>query len=266
VKIGHDLTGGSSSAILDGSGVIKSSGRIASVIIGGSIISGTDSSTGRLTNNATIRADDDIGTIIIKGDLLGAPDNDGNPSDGNFTPVVISARGQQVDPTVIAKNDVAIKSIRIGGRVEFAQILAGYDTALQPKNADAQIGPVVIGGNMIASSLIAGISPPVGKSFGTPADAKISGLGVKDNLDAPLGAVSRIASVIIKGGVLGTAETNDSATFAIAAQHLGALKVRGATIPLIAGPSNDFFSSFRHLGFSLGATSDGFDFHAFEVA
>lgn len=42
--------------------------------------------------------------------------------------------------SVTATNDVAIKSLAIGGSVELAQILAGYGTALASKNADAQIG------------------------------------------------------------------------------------------------------------------------------
>jgi hypothetical protein len=210
-----------------------------------------------------VRAVDDIGPITIKGSLLGSASVDGDPADGDFNPVVISARGQG-GIAFSAKNDVAIKSIKIGGRVEFAQILAGYDTALIAKNADAQIGQITIGGDLIASSIVAGVSTPA-PFFGTAADAKASGAGVKDSLDAD-GAISRIASLFIKGSVFGTLATNDTVTFAIAAQHLGSLKVGGTKIPLQSGPSNDLFGLNRRLGATLGATTDGFDFHAFEVA
>jgi hypothetical protein len=88
---------------------------------------------------------------------------------------------------------------------------------------------------------------------------------VKDSLDAN-GAISRIAGIMIKGSVFGTAATNDTLTFAIVAQHLGFLKVGGTRIPLQPGPSNDLFGIDRRLGTPQGATTDGFDFHAFEVA
>jgi hypothetical protein len=83
----------------------------------------------------------DIGSITIKGSLLGSVSLDGDPADGDFTAAVISARGQ--DLGFAAKNDIAIKSIKIGGRVKQAPILTGYDTALAAKNADAQTGPIV---------------------------------------------------------------------------------------------------------------------------
>jgi hypothetical protein len=57
VRIGHDLTGGSivGATALDRSGVIKSDGRIAGVTIGGSIVSGIDTSTGPLRHDSHIR-------------------------------------------------------------------------------------------------------------------------------------------------------------------------------------------------------------------
>ena len=159
---------------------------------------------------------------------------------------------------------MAIKSIKIGGRVEFAQILAGYDTTLAAMNADAQIGQIMIGGDLIASSIVAGVSTPA-PFFGTAADTKASGAGVKDSLDTN-GAISRIGGIVIKGSVLGTAATNDAITFGIVAQQLGSLSVGGTRIPLQSGASNDLFSAERRLGATLGTTSDGFDFHAFEIA
>lgn len=263
VKIAGDIAGGDTSIFQSPkSGYIEGL-RIASLFVGGSIRAGVDRGSGPLTDSGAVRAVDDIGPITIKGSLLGSASADGDPTDGDFTPASISARGQG-GIGFDAKNDIAIKSIKIGGRVELAQILAGYDPTLAAKNADAQIGPVTIGGDLIASSIVAGVSTS-GPFFGTPLDAKASGAEVKDSLDAN-GAISRIASIVIKGSVFGTAATNDAITFAIVAQNIGSLKVGGTKIPFQSGASNDLFGADRRLGATLGMTSDGFDFHAFEVA
>jgi hypothetical protein len=265
VKIGGDIRGNRTSDVgfqVTESGYIQGQ-RIASLFVGGSIRAGVDATSGVPTKVGSVRAVDDIGAIVIKGSLLGSTSNDGDSADGDFTPAVISARGQ-AGLSLTATNDVAIQSIKIGGRVERAQILAGYDPALAAKNADARIGAIVVGGDLIASSIVAGVATPA-PFFGTAADAKASGAGVKDSLDAK-GAVSKIASVVIKGSAMGTPGTNDVITFAIAAQQLGSLKVGGTTFPLKAGASNDLFAIEYRLGATRGATTDGFDFHAFEVA
>jgi hypothetical protein len=262
VKIAGDIAGGDSGSFQSPkSGYIEGL-RIASLFVGGSIRAGVDRTTGPLTASGSVRAVDDIGPVIIKGSLLGSTSADGDSADGDFTAAVISARGQG-GIGFSAKNDLAIKSIKIGGRVEFAQILAGYDTTLAAINADAQIGQITIGSDLIASSIVAGVSTPA-PFFGTAADAKASGAGVKDSLDAN-GAISRIAGIVIKGSVFGTDATIDTITFAIVAQHLGSLKVGGTKIPLQSGASNDLFGIDRRLGATRGATTDGFDFHAFEV-
>ena len=136
------------------------------------------------------RAGDDIGSLIVTGSLIGNSNPDGD------SPVIIAARGQH---TVLpgATSDLAIGRIAIGGRVEFAIILAGYDTRLVPRNADAQIGAVTVGGDWIASTIVAGVVDG-GNGFGNSLDAKI-GLGTDT-----LGIVSKIASITIGGLALGT--------------------------------------------------------------
>jgi hypothetical protein len=267
VKIGHDLTGGSitGSDSLDRSGVIIAGGRIVSVIVGGSIISGTDSSIGNLTQ-PTIRAGDDIGSLTVKGSVIGSVPVGGSP------PVVISARGQAISSLAPgAKNDLAIKSITTGGRVEWAEIRAGYGTDLLPVNADAQIGTVTVGGDWISSTLIAGVETGGPNNiFGNSDDRKITNTGqpgFKDTADQNgNGAISRIAAVVIKGRALGTAASTDSALFGIEAQQIGSIKVSGLAARLIAGAGNDLFTDRRPLGVTLGTSDpDGFDFHAFEV-
>ena len=125
-----------------------------------------------------IRADDDLGTVLIKGSIVGNSNN----------PAVIAARGQSV-PTA---TDLAIGSLTVKGRVEFAQILGGFDVSNAGVNADAQIGSVTVGGDWIASSLVAGAIAGNG-FFGDTGDAKIV-----DPNDDPL-VFSKIGSLTIAG-------------------------------------------------------------------
>jgi hypothetical protein len=229
VKIGHDLKGRSisgTSGNLDGSGSIQSGGRIASVVIGGSVISGIDTSTaGTLTKNASIRAGNDIGSLIVKGSVIGNTNADGD------TPVIISARGQAV-PGVTT--DVAVGKVTIGGRVENARILAGYNVFLAAVNGDAQIGAVSVGSDWVASSLVAGVKNTASgnSQFGNSGDASI-GAG---NLDI----IAKIASINIGGQVFGTpVSTSGTDHYGFVAQQIGAIKVGGTTIALAAGASND---------------------------
>ena len=258
VRIGGDLIGDSSGTPIDSNGYIRGA-HIGSVFIGGSIHAGIDASStgGVLTRNASIRAADDIGSIVVKGAIVG------NSIGGKITPVIISARGQAAPGP---KSDVAIGKISIGGRVELADILAGFDETLAPKNADAQIGSVTVGGDWISTNLIAGVTPGTGLVFGDSNDAKISGSGVKDKSDAA-GAVSKIGPVVIKGNAVGTFTPDDVATFGIEAQQLVSIRLGGALAPLHRGVSNDLFDDSHPLTTTtgIGNTSDGFDFHAFEV-
>ncbi len=229
VKIGHDFIGGSvtGTASLDESGCIQSVRRIASVFIGGSIISGIDNSTGALTKNATIRAGNDIGSLSVAGSLIG------NTTSNGASPVVISARGQH---TQGATSDLAIGKITIGGRVEFANILAGYNTSLSPVNANAQIGPVNVGGDWAASNLVAGASNIASSNtkFGNANDAKIA--GGTDNA----AIISKIASITIGGHLFGTpASVSTTDHFGFVAEQVGSLKVGGFAIPLTAVPHQD---------------------------
>jgi hypothetical protein len=225
VKIGGNIKGGdiNEAGVNSDTGVVLAE-RIASLYIGGSIIAGTESGGGSLVDSGAVRVEDDIGPITIKGSLLGNVNN----------PVVISARGQAT-PTATA--DVAIKSINIAGRVEFADILAGYDLSGIPAgvNADAQIGPVVVGGDWIASSLVAGVqddaTPDHDSFFGDADDQKITG-----GTDQP-GIVSKIASILIKGTALGTIGTGNH--FGFVAEQIGSFKIGTTKFPLTAGASND---------------------------
>ncbi len=230
VKIGGDIKG----ADADG-GSIAYSGRIlgqrlASLTVGGSIISGGESGGFSVFQSGVIQVADDIGAIIVKGSIIG---NSANP-------VLITARGQAVQGTT---SDVAIKSLTVTGRVEFADILAGYDFNLLAVNADAQTGAVVAG-DWIASNLIAGVQDDATAArndfFGEGDDQKIAGGSAT--------IASKIASITIKGTARGTVGGTDH--FGFVAQEIGSFKVGGAAFPLTPRTANDLN------GLLVGATGD----------
>lgn len=219
VKIARNVVGASidGDEALDRTGAILGD-RIGSVFIGGSVFAGSDASTGVLTKNATIRANDDIGSITVKGSLIG----------NEATAVIISARGQA---TPGATSDLAIGKLKVGGRVERALILGGWTADLQAVNGNASIGPVKVAADWIASSLVSGVQddndPALDDPFGEGDDEVIPGFDT-DTL------IARIASVAIKGRVIGTGTpTNDH--FGFVAQQIGSFKALGFTVPRTAG-------------------------------
>ncbi len=233
VKIGHDFIGGSitgSTATLDQSGYITSFERIAGVTIGGSIISGIDDSTGGdLTRNASIRAGDDLGSLVVKGSVVGHLTANG------ASRVIISGQGQAVQG---ATSDLAIGKISIAGHVEFARIFAGYDADLVARNGDAQIGAVKVGGDWAASSLVAGVlnGTSGNTNFGNANDQSI-GAG-NTNI------TSRIASILIGGHVIGTQDSiSIFDQFGFVAGQIGSFKAEGFKAPLTSGNDGRIFLS-----------------------
>jgi hypothetical protein len=229
VKIGQDIRGGSvgGTLSLNGSGFIRADGRINSVTVGGSIIAGVNAGTGTLTLSGSIRAGNDLGSLKVKGSLIGNADN----------PVVVAACGR-AEP---GSSDVALGSLTVLGRVEWANILAGYAVDLTPTNGDAQIGQVKVGGDWVASNLVAGVrnTVPNSKSFGDGNDASI-GAG-----NASITA--SIAGVTIGGAVFGTAASVNAADhFGFVAQRIKSFKVGGVALRLTA--SKD--------ALAVGATGD----------
>src|SRR5262249_6289230 len=147
----------------------------------------TDNTSGDFENNGAIRVRDDLGSVLVKGDLKGNSTNQ----------VIISAHGQ-AKPSTTA--DVAIGKLIVLGNVDHALILAGVTPGGLPQTADAQVGAVFVGQNWIASSLAAGAVPGIDGFFGNASDAKMAGGGIKD---VP-GIVSKVAGVTVVGFVLGT--------------------------------------------------------------
>jgi hypothetical protein len=242
VRIAGNVVGGSASgaANLSESGFVRGK-RIASITVGGSLFAGVNTTSGIFANNGAIRADDDIGAVLIKGSVLGNGTNK----------AIISARGSAT-PTATA--DVAIGSLRVLGRIELGNILAGFDASGIARNADAQIGAVNIGGDWIASNIVAGavnlgadnLPGGVGLAadnvnFGDAHDFKMTGMVKDDSL-----VFSRIASVTIGGQMMGTISISDH--FGVVAENIGAVRIGGTLLGLAAGKSND--------DFLVGLTSD----------
>jgi hypothetical protein len=224
VAIAGNLEGGSGT----GSGEIFANTTLAALYVGNSIIAG--SNNGAMTQSGAIRAGANIGAITIGGSLLGTSDS----------PVLITAVGQ-ASLARVAKTDVAIASLSVAGKVQYADILAGYDENLNGVNGQASIGRVKVGGDWIASNLIAGVSGnddtttvAASTNFGGSGEVDLPPAFPNDNLTAV------IAGITIGGAVLGTpASVNNEDQFGFVAQEIAAFSVGGVAFKLNSGPDND---------------------------
>lgn len=219
VKIGGNIVGGSipsGAPTLDRTGFIEAD-RIASVTVGGSMIAGINEDLfNDLTNNASIRVADDLGPVVVRGSLIG------RKTVNSFTPVIISARGQELLAPG-ATSDVAIRSLTVVGRVEWSLVLAGFDQndpITAGTNGNASIGIVNVGGDWLASSITAGVQDPSNSGFGKATDQLIPGATL----------ISRIASITIAGTVAGDVRPEDH--FGFVARQIGFFRA-GAFLPTL---------------------------------
>jgi hypothetical protein len=190
-------------------------GQVRSVVVGGSLIAGFDLSNGDVHAHGSINIETSVGSLTIKGSVV-----------GNSThAATINARGSgSLSPVFIGK-------LTVGGSVIYANILSGYSKGadLNPSDGDGSIGSVRVGGDWIASNLVAGVVDTNGDGFGNNDDDVIA-------VDNDPNIRSRIASIVIKGSVSGTAATGDR--FAFTAQDIGSLKIGGRVVPLEPGPGD----------------------------
>jgi hypothetical protein len=215
--------------------------RLASLTVGGSIQAGRQDFGGTLAHSGAVQADLDIGPVMVKGSLLGS----------GTTLAVITAGGAMF-PT--ATLDVAIKSVTIGGNVERAWILGGVNVNFGAIDGNAQIGAVSVGGDWIASTMESGGTSTDG-FFGDANDAEYNG-----------GTISKIASIRIKGHVLGEPGTNQ--TFGFFAGQIGSFSYNGLTLALTPGAHNDPFAGppAHPVGPSTSTINvDGFAVHVYEI-
>jgi len=231
VKIGGSVQGGGGLS----SGSISSAGNLGPVTIGqdlqggGGLLSGDLKSNGNLGNIT-------IGGSLTNGDIIGGGIIGQVKIGGSIVGATISALGQA---TPKSPNDLAIAGLTVGEDLEFANIFAGYSfdgTNFNPTSADAQIGNVSVGGDWIASNLLAGAKPTGSGQF-----EKIT--GGTDNA----AITSSIASIAIAGEVMGTLTVaNDS--YGFAAELVKSLTIGGTKIKLLSGLDNDYFA--------IGTTAD----------
>lgn len=172
----------------------------------------------------------DIGTATI-GNIVG----------NNTNNALIAARA---NPKATATTDLALGRLTVRGRVEYGLIIAGLDPYGPYQNADAQIGKVTVGGDWIASSIVAGAAPGFTGYYGNrnTGEFKMSGPNCKD----VAGISSRIGGVTTAGQATGTSDGNDF--FGIVAENVGTVKVGGHLYATNAGNGND--------DFAIGASGD----------
>ena len=207
-NIGVVSIGGNVSDSSNGGAALSASGKIDAVKIKGSILAGQDGS-GIIAGV--------LGPVTIGGDIAGT----------EVRQVIIAAAGTQATQ---GTTDLAIASVTVKGRVESTSILAGYLNGSTPTNADAQVGKITVGGNWVRSNLVAGVNS-VDAVFGNVDDVIIAEVG-----QVP-GIIASIASITIKGSVLGTFGGTD--LFAFTAEEIKVVSIGGVKVKLESGASND---------------------------
>jgi len=208
---------------------------LATQLPGGSLQSNIDGGVKVLAlgdgmQEATLNATGNIGSITIKGDVLGSAIGsdgkigtlaiDGDLAASATNAAIVTARGALAAAS-IAKG-IAIGTVSIGGSVDHAQILAGYDHTGAGVNADASIGSLVVAQNWTAASLVAGVIAGPDNLFGTEDDALISSSN---------SLIAKIGSIVIKG------HTVDSGGFV--GEEISAFKSERTKLALTRGPAND---------------------------
>lgn len=249
VKIGGDIQGGT----VGGPDSLRLSGgvfgtKVGAVTVGGSIFSvDVASGTGGFIGSAST-----LGAVTVKGDLVGT----------EATPVRIIAPGLGANLPAGAKTDLAIAKVTVGGRVENADILAGHvirpygevllDFSIRHTNSNGSIGAVSVGKDWIASNLVAGARNLGANDMeefmpsGNANDDDVNFGDTHDKLIASPAAdalVAKIASVAIKGRVLGSEAMGDH--FGFVAQQIGKFSAAGTKIGLTTG--TDAFISLAPL-------------------
>jgi hypothetical protein len=173
-----------------------------------------------------------INRIAIGGDVRGTADN----------PVRFSAAGM-VD-RFASKPATALGDITIGGDVDWAEFLAGYEAGRVAVNPLVRINEVTVRGDWRASSIAAGIAPLADGYFGE-GSARIQPAPGYFNDTSVLPSVG---SIVLGGLVEGSTEDGDR--FALAANEISRLTVEGRAllpvkdtyVPLLTlGDTGDFF-------------------------
>lgn len=244
---------------------------VTSQAAGGTLVSNFTGSLGRLTvkasiHDATLLGTASIGPVKVNGSFLGgrlsagadlgAVNVRGDIIGTDAEPVIISAFGKATAPT--AGKDLAIKSLKVGGGVDWLRVLAGYDLAFAGLNADASTGAISVGADWRASTVLVGVSAGADGFDGTADDAKFLGGGVRDTAEI----FSTIASLTIRGQSFGSTAAGD--TFGIVAEQITKAKIGKAVLKFDKG-ARDAVDAFALSSTGPGATGSSSDFLLREV-
>jgi parallel beta-helix repeat protein len=183
------------------------------------------------------------GAIRVRGDVIGAT------IEASSSLGAIKIGGDLREATVYAQK--SIKSLAVTGRVEGSDVLAGFTDANTAANADASIGSVRVGGDWIASRLVAGVAAGADGLFATDDDVAA---GASAAFPDTTKIVSRIARIQIGGYVAGT-EADDTDRFGFIAQRIGSVKISNVRLPVLPGAGNDNLAANNPL-FDLGDYDD----------
>lgn len=210
-------------------------GNIGTVTIGGSFL------------GAALTASGSIGSVKITGDIrAGSVDTQITASNGTIGGitvdggifgadsghrVIISAWGL---PAGATGANLAIKNVTVKGSVQFASIEAGL---LAAGNADASIGGITVGGDWIASSVLAGVGFGLDNRFGTADDEKFPAAVVD-----VAGVKSSIGSFVVKGQAFGT-DNDTGDMFGVVAEQIGKANVGGRSFAFTKGANEAFFAA-----------------------
>jgi hypothetical protein len=234
----------------DETGLGGTAANVVNKVVIGRNIDGSDG--GQAAGLLLVRGD--LGSLTVKGSVIGGADRSGIVVGGTIKklsvagsvtspdidhPVTISALGIVGAPS--AKGAIALKSLKVGGDVLNAEILAGFRINGVAANADAGIGKVVINGKWTSSSIAAGVADSTGDGYGRN-DTLIAG--------GSSTILSRIASITIAGAVAGSDAAGQH--FGITAEQVGQLKVGKARQPLVAGSADalDLAQGFKLIDFA----------------
>jgi hypothetical protein len=237
LHVGGSLIGGTGR---HSGSVLVPNGTIEHLEIDGSIRA---SASGDPYYRSSILAGTRIENIEIHGDIVGTA----------ATPVTIAANGATLYETPKAI-DVAISRIAVDGDVRFTRFIAGRAfTNIYPGifNADASIERIVVNGDWIASSAIAGVMAGRDRLIGTADDAPIVQPSFAPFRDDPQ-HMSHIGLIRIGGMANGSGAGGDS--FGIVAQQIHVVQI-GERIYLPSSSASDG-EEFFYVG-STGPGPDG---------
>jgi hypothetical protein len=211
-----------------GSDYNLNAGKIGAIAIGGTIGKNSFINVGGHAGKITVGGSwsgtffgGTVGPIVVKGSL---------------DSLLLRVNGIP-NPGTAAKA-VALKSLTVGGSVLNANI--GGGSHITP---DASLGPVLVKGQWVASSIFAGITEGNDNILGTADDTLFP------NHSSSI--VSKIASITILGAVSGNVGFDFGlSAFGFVAEEIGYLKIGKSIVPLQKGPRNDAVTRF------LGTTID----------